>query len=181
MVQSFLRSLKNFSQRNPKPPPFPSQHCERINLCFKVYFRYTYIKSPIYLFSPCNHWHPSPKTILCPQRKLNMLSSFSFQPWVFPKILVTFPRNNPYLSQKSPIVLPSFPMPFPSGTYVGLRLYSSSPLCFYPRVIIFFPRVLCATYQRIMFHLPEDSYVLFPEDRMQFSQRIIYHSYQQKV
>jgi hypothetical protein len=26
-----------------------------------------------------------------------------------------------------------------------------------------------------MFHLPEDSHVLFPEDRMQFSQRIIYH------
>ena len=32
-------------------------------------------------------------------------------------------------------------------------------------------RVLCATYQRIMFQLPEDS----PKDIMQFSQRIIYH------
>jgi hypothetical protein len=42
-------------------------------------------------------------------------------------------------------------------------------------VLISFPRVLCATYQRIMFHLPEDSHVLFPEGRMRFSQRIIYH------
>ena len=53
--------------------------------------------------------------------------------------------------------------------------FFSSPLCFYPRVLISFPIVLCATYQRIMFHLPEDSHVLFPEDRIQFSQRIKYH------
>ena len=56
-----------------------------------------------------------------------------------------------------------------------IRLYSSSPLFSYQRVLISFPRVLCATYQRVMFHLPEDRHVLFPEDRMWFSQRIIYH------
>jgi len=44
-----------------------------------------------------------------------------------------------------------------------------------PEGINFLSQVLCATYQRIMFHLPEDRHVPLPEDRMWFSQRIVHH------